>query len=157
MVSCSCSSWCAEFRASRRMSVSFISFSHSSDLSSDTTFSSPSSPSFSSSHSLILMGQKKVLPFYTVRVNSHWWGMHEIARFCHLHRRGGWLGGLEGRGRVLSLFMGQFWRIGSGGVWGGDLFNIRVHCATFRALLNTERLAKRTPQLQRNREQCLKQ
>lgn len=42
MVSRSCSSWWAELRASRRMSVSFISFSHSSDRSSDTSFFSGS-------------------------------------------------------------------------------------------------------------------
>lgn len=42
MVSRSCSSWWAELRASKRMSVSFISFSHSSERSSDTSFFSGS-------------------------------------------------------------------------------------------------------------------
>lgn len=45
MVSRSWSSWWAELRASRRMSVSFISFSHSSERSSDTSFFSGSSSS----------------------------------------------------------------------------------------------------------------
>lgn len=46
MASCSCSRWCAELKASRRMSVSFRSFSHSSERSSVTTLSSAtSSPS----------------------------------------------------------------------------------------------------------------
>lgn len=49
MASCKCSSWWAELRASRRMSVSFRSFSHNSVRSSDTTFSSTPSPP---SHSL---------------------------------------------------------------------------------------------------------
>lgn len=145
MASRSCSSWCAEFSASRRMSVSFISFSHSSDFSSDTTFSSPS---FSSLHSWILMTQES--SYSTVKY--HWWGMTGWWWWWDLHRGGRWLGGLEKRGWVLSVFMSQFWRVWSRGVWGGNLFDIRVHRATFRALLNTERLAERTPQLQRNIE-----
>lgn len=40
MASCSCSSWWAELRASRRMSVSLRSFSQSSERNSDTSFSS---------------------------------------------------------------------------------------------------------------------
>ncbi len=42
MASRSCSSWCAEFRASSRISVSSLSFSQSSERSSDTAVSSPS-------------------------------------------------------------------------------------------------------------------
>lgn len=45
IVSRSWSSWWAELRASKRMSVSFISFSHSSERSSDTSFFSGSSSS----------------------------------------------------------------------------------------------------------------
>lgn len=45
MVSRSWSSWWAELRASNRISVSFISFSHSSERSSDTSFFSGSSSS----------------------------------------------------------------------------------------------------------------
>lgn len=44
MASCSCSKRWAELSASRRMSVSLRSFSHSSVRSSDTTFSSVPSP-----------------------------------------------------------------------------------------------------------------
>ncbi len=40
MASCSCSSWWAELSASKRMSVSLRSFSHSSERNSDTSFSS---------------------------------------------------------------------------------------------------------------------
>lgn len=53
MVSRSWSSWWAELRASRRMSVSFISFSHSSERSSDTSFFSGSSSSLAAGNSLV--------------------------------------------------------------------------------------------------------
>ncbi len=66
MVSRSCSSWCAELSASSRMSVSFISFSHSSDRSSDTIFSSPS---FSSLLSWILL---ELQCHYCLKIANTW-------------------------------------------------------------------------------------
>lgn len=57
MASCSCSRRWAELKASKRMSVSLRSFSHSSVRSSVTTLSSPTSPSSPPSESL--QGKRK--------------------------------------------------------------------------------------------------
>lgn len=150
MVSLSCSSWWAEFKASSRMSVSALSFSQSSERRSDTAVSSHSP---SSVVSMILEKAEWSDQSKTTNTDQHFYCW---VRSCNdtvrdLHTGGGRNRGFEGRGLILSSvspLMKHLWGVGSRGVRGDNFLNVWVG---FGAFLYAECLVEGTSQLHRNR------
>lgn len=135
IASLSCSSWCAEPKASRRISVSSLSFSQSSVRSSETAVSSCSTSSVDSvilemigSTDESLKTRRTKLALLTLFVHSHGraqgWGWLVLSTFFHLVR--------------------HLWGARSRGVRGGDFLNVRV---CFGAFLDAERLVEGASQL----------
>lgn len=131
-----CSSWCAEPKASSRISVSSLSFSQSSVRSSETAVSSCSTSSVDSailemigSTDESLTTRRTKLALLTLYVHSHGgraqgWGWLVFSTFFHLVR--------------------HLWGAWSRGVGGGDFLNVRV---CFGAFLDAERLVEGASQL----------
>ena len=130
----SCSSWCAEPKASSRISVSSLSFSQSSVRSSETAVSSCSA---SSVDSMILEVIRSVVKNLTTRQLS--WLFHcraaifiQVYVYSHWGRAQGW--SFKGRWLVFSTFfhlVRHFWGTRSGGVRGGDFLDVGVHFGAF--------------------------
>lgn len=142
MASLSCSSWCAELKASSRISVSFLSFSQSSDRNSDTALS-PFSPS--SAVSMIL--EK---PDYCHHRRLTHPDFILLKLLVYLHRRRGRSWCSQRWREILTRFsslMSHLWWVGSWRVRGGDLLNVGIG---FGAFFNTESFVKGAPQLHAN-------
>lgn len=141
MASRSCSSWCAEPKASRRMSVSSLSFSQSSVRSSETAVSSCSASSVDS----------MILEMIGSFDNQNIWSSSFNAElpFLYVYSRWGRAQGrsLEGRRLIFSTFfhlVRHLWGARSWGVRGGDFLDVRVR---FGAFLEAERLVEGASQL----------
>lgn len=149
MASRSCSSWCAELKASSRISVSFRSFSRSSERSSDIALS-PLSPS--SAVSMILERPSGILTY------KHWQNSFNILfpPSVYLHRRGSGAWCFKGWSCIFicfNYFVSHLWGVGSWRVRRGDFLNVWVG---FGAFLNAESLVKGAPQLLKTEKNSIK-
>lgn len=133
IASLSCSSWCAEPKASSRISVSSLSFSQSSVRSSETAVSSCSASSVDSMILEMIRNTDESLTTKLALLTPCVYSHRGRAQGC------GWL--------VFSTFfhlVRHLWGAGSWGVRGGDFLNIRVR---FRAFLDAECLVEGASQL----------
>lgn len=147
MASRSCSSWCAEPKASSRISVSSLSFSQSSVRSSETAVSSCSASSVDSMILEMIRSIEKNLTTGQLNWLFQCWATIFIQVYVYSHwgRAQGW--SFEGRWLVFSSFfhlVRHLWGTRSWGVRGGNFLDVWVG---FGAFLEAESFVEGASQL----------